>query len=143
MTGRRDIDHVIEWSKGQITHPDRSYKGLCQSHCRTAYNVPAWSPSAKAAWEHIPHNMRHAGGKPSDAPRGALLYYDTGNYGHVAIAIGKDGRNCLSNDYARSGRIDVVPRTFSRWGEHYVGWSSWTPFGHYDLTSGLWVPKGR
>jgi hypothetical protein len=145
MSGRRNIDAVIEWAKGEIDHPDRSYRGLCLSFCRTAYGVPAFSPSAKDAWHKIPEAFKHHGGKPSDAPRGALLFYDSGNYGHVAIAVGVSSHDkCISNDYVRSGKIDYAPRSFSRWGEHFVGYAWGTPSGHYNLRgSGLWVPRGR
>ena len=131
----RTVDEVIAWSKGQRDNPTQSWQGLCQSHCRNSYGVGAWAPSAIAAWARIPDAMKHKGGKPSDAPRGALLYYKGGQYGHVALAIGKKTHDkCLSNDYMRSGRIDVVPRTFPRWGLTYLGWSLWTPYGSLDIT---------
>ena len=126
----RDIFAAIKWSRGQITDPSQSWSGLCQSHCRTAYGLPAWAPSAIEAWRKIPAKEKHRGGKPSDAPRGALLYYEIGKYGHVAIATGiKTSDKCLSNDYMRQGRIDYTPRTFPRWGAKYLGWSAWTPYG--------------
>jgi hypothetical protein len=68
-----------------------------------------------------------------NAPRGALLYYSGGRYGHVAIATGRTNLRCLSNDYVRQGKIDYAPRSFSRWGLHYVGWSVWTPYGELRL----------
>lgn len=126
----RDVDDVIRWGRSEIDHPDRSYQGLCQSFCRTAYGVGAWSDSAAHAWARIPHDKRHTAGGPAAAPRGALLYYAGGTYGHVAIAIGKRTHDkCLSNDYVRRGRIDVAPRSFSRWGVDFLGWSFWTPYG--------------
>lgn len=126
----RDVDAVIRWGRQEIDHPDRSYRGLCQSFCRTAYGVPAWAPSAKAAWDRIPDAHKHRAGRPSAAPRGALIYFSGGQYGHVAIAIGKRTHDkCLSNDYVRSGRIDIAPRDFHRWGLHYLGYSFWTPYG--------------
>ena len=130
----RDVDDVIRWSRAQIAHPSQSWLGLCQSHCRQAYGVAAWSDSAIHAWQRIPDAHKHRGGKPSDAPRGALLYYAIGRHGHVTIAIGKRTHDkCLSNDYLRSGRIDVVPRTMPRWGVTYLGWSTWTPVGSLRL----------
>ena len=128
-TKPRFIIDAIRWSRGQITEPSQSWKGLCQSHCRTAYGLPAWAPSAIEAWRKTPKQYRHPG-KPEDAPRGALLYYEIGKYGHVAIATGiKTNDKCLSNDYMRQGRIDYTPRRFPRWGVKYLGWSDWTPYG--------------
>jgi hypothetical protein len=96
--------------------------------------VPAWAGSAIIAWRKIPKAQKKTGGKPSDAPRGALLYYDIGKWGHVAIAIGKrTNASCLSNDYVRRGMIDACSREFPSWGAKYLGWSAWTPYGSLRL----------
>lgn len=130
----RTVDEVIAWGRSQIKSPTQSWFYLCQSFCRQAYGVRAWSGTALGAWERTPDKYRHPGGKPSDAPRGALLYYAGGKAGHVAIAIGKKTSDkCLSNDYLRKGKIDVAPRTFPRWRLRYVGWSNWTPEGVLKL----------
>lgn len=126
----RGIVEAIRWSRRQIVDRTQSWKGLCQSHCRQAYGLDAWAPSAIAAWRATPKKYRHTGGRPEDAPRGALLYYDIGIHGHVAIATGiKTHDKCLSNDYVRQGWIDYTPRHFKRWGARYLGWSEWTPKG--------------
>ena len=126
---RNNVDAVIAWSRAEMHAPSRDWSGMCQSHCRSAYGVPAWSDSALHAWGKIPPHFKHSGGDPADAPRGAILYYSGGKFGHAALAIGHDGKNCLSNDYARRGKIGLAPRTFPRWNLHYLGWSSWTPSG--------------
>ena len=129
----RSVDEVLAWSKSQVVSPTQSWEGLCQSHCRQAYGVAAWSPSAISAWRRIPPEFKHRG-KPQDAPRGAVLYYAGGKYGHAALAAGvKSETKCLSNDYVRQGKIDYAPRSFSRWGLQYLGWSNWTPFGVLDI----------
>lgn len=126
----RTVNEVIQWSREQRRDPTQSWAGLCQSHCRQAYGVSAWAPSAIAAWQRIPEGEKHKGGSPEDAPRGALLYYEGGQYGHVAIATGiKTDDKCLSNDYVERGMIDYAPRSFARWGLRYLGFSTWTPFG--------------
>jgi len=130
----KTVDQVMAFSTGQITHPTQSWQGMCQSHCRHAYGVPAWAPSAIAAWKRIPNEFKHRG-KPEDAPRGAILYYSGGKYGHVALAAGKTTKDkCLSNDYMRPTKIDYAPRTFPRWGLTYLGWSNWTPYGVLKLS---------
>jgi len=129
------VNDVIAWSRGQRKNPTQSWAGLCQSHCRQAYGVKAWAASAISAWERTPKAHRHEGGKPEDAPRGALLYYSGGRYGHVAIATGiKTDDKCLSNDYVERGKIDYAPRSFSRWGLKYLGWSTWTPQGSLKVS---------
>ena len=130
----RNINEVITWSRNQIKDPTQDWTGLCQSHCRQAYGVPAWAGSAIIAWRAIPAAQKHPGIKPSSAPRGSLLYYDIGKFGHVAIAIGKrTNASCLSNDYVRQGMIDACSRDFPRWGATYLGWSAWTPVGSLRL----------
>lgn len=132
-TKPRAIVDAIKWSRGQITEPSQSWKGLCQSHCRTAYGLPAWAPSAIEAWNRIPEKHKHRTSNPNNAPRGALIYYSGGQFGHVVIAIGvRTHDKCLSNDYVRPGRIDVAPRSFPRWGIKCEGWSFWTPSGSLD-----------
>lgn len=141
---KRSVDDAIAWSKSQIDRPTQNWSNMCQSHCRQAYGVPAWASSAKIAWNTIPSREKHAGGKPFDAPRGALIYFDSGTYGHVAIATGKSTNDkCLSNDYMRQGQIDYAPRDFPRWGLHYAGWSFWTPYGELrpDEPKPMWDGK--
>lgn len=130
----RSVDEAIEWGWGQAKDPSRDWTGLCQSFCRQSYNVPAWAASAIIAWRKIPKSKKVIGGKPEDAPRGALLYYEGGKFGHVALAIGKKtNRSCLSNDYIERGKIGRAPRGFPRWGIRYVGYSLWTPFGSMKI----------
>ena len=130
----RNVNEVITWSRNQVKDPTQDWTGLCQSHCRQAYGVGAWAGSAIIAWRAIPAAQKHPGIKPSTAPRGSLLYYDIGQWGHVAIAIGKKTNgSCLSNDYARRGMIDACSREFPRWGATYLGWSAWTPSGSLRL----------
>ena len=129
----RSVRDVIGWSRQQSAHPTQSWKGLCQSHVRHAYGVPAWAPSAIEAWNRIPEKHKHRTSNPNNAPRGAAIYYSGGKYGHVVIAIGvRTHDKCLSNDYVRPGRIDVAPRSFPRWGIKCEGWSFWTPYGSLD-----------
>jgi hypothetical protein len=135
---KRSVDDVIEWSSAQISNPTQDWYNKCQSHCRQAYGVNVWgydpvtgSSSAWGAWKQIPASEKTETKDPSSAPRGALIYYKGGDYGHVVIAIGKSTNDkCLSNDYVRRGMIDrAAPRTLPRWGLTVVGWSFWTPEG--------------
>lgn len=127
----RSVDDVIAWSKKQISTPSQDWYNLCQSHCRQAYGVPAWAGSAWEAWNTIPSSKKVATSNPAKAPRGSLIYYKGGSYGHVTIAIGKSTTtNVLSNDYKRKGKIDECStRDLPRWGLQVVGYSFWTPHG--------------
>lgn len=149
---KRSVDDVIEWSSNQITNPTQDWYNRCQSHCRQAYGVNVWgydpntgSSSAWGAWKQIPDSKKTKTSDPRDAPRGALIYYKGGDYGHVTIAIGKSTTDkCLSNDYVRRGMIDKsATRDLPRWGLAVVGWSFWTPEGEMrpDGPTPLWDGK--
>jgi hypothetical protein len=132
---KRDVADVMDWARDQRHDPSQNWAMKCQSFCRQAYGVDAWAYSAIQAWGRIPRIQKHVGGKPSAAPRGALLYYAIGKYGHVAIAAGvKTNTKCLSNDYVERGKIDYAPRSFESWGARYLGWSNWTPFGELRVS---------
>lgn len=140
----RTVDQAIDFAERQSVNPTQSWSNLCQSFCRQAYGVQAWASSAKEAWGKIPKDKKRSGGHPEEAPRGALIYFDSGTYGHVALAIGKSTNDkCWSNDYVEKGKIDKAPRDFPRWGLHYAGWSAWTPYGEMrlDQPAPLWDGK--
>ena len=124
---QRTAHEVIAWMMAQHKNGSNHWRCLCQSTCRQAYGVPAWADSAIHAWTRIPNKHKHAGGDPSDAPPGAVLYYAGGKFGHAAIA-GKRSHIAWSVDYWKTGHIGIAPRTFPRWNLTYVGWSTWNPF---------------
>lgn len=106
------------------------------SSVRTAYRIP---PVAISAAEFT-KKVRAAGhlhtGRVESAPRGAILLYAGGKYGHATLAIGKKTHDkMLGTDYVRQGFIDVCPRKLPRWGLRYVGWTDWTPYGFIRLDS--------
>lgn len=126
------IDQAEAYGHNQIHSPSQSWKGLCQSFVRHCYGVQGWADTAYDAWLRIPDAHKHSGGHESEAPRGAALYFKHASGdprpGHVVLATVK---NCLSNDIARSGMIDIAPRDIfiKKWNMQYLGYSLWTPFG--------------
>ena len=60
----RNVNQVITWSRNQIKDPTQDWTGLCQSHCRHAYGVPAWAGSAIIAWNKIPRSAEAPVGAP-------------------------------------------------------------------------------
>jgi hypothetical protein len=124
----RKAEDALHWMIHQHAIGASHWHGMCQSSVRSAWGIPAWSGSAIGAWNRIPARHKHKGGKPSDAPMGAALYYAGGRYGHVALA-GKHHNVCWSTDYQRNGHIGPAPRDFKRWGLRYLGWSTWSPYG--------------
>lgn len=134
----RSVDAAILAAWAESRSRRAIWRVLCLKFCRTMYGLPVVAPSAKIYGDMVPPQYRHAG-RPEDAPRGALLLYDLGEFGHIAIAIGKKTRDkCLSNDYISTGRIDPAPRSFVRWGVRFRFWTEWTPYGLIDLHTQFW-----
>lgn len=129
------VTEAIANMREQSAHPTQSWKGLCISSVRTAYRIPPVADSAIHFANSVPKEHRHYG-KVTSAPRGAILLYAGGNYGHATLAIGRKTHDkMLGVDYVRQGKIDVCPRTLPRWGLKYLFWTDWTPYGFIKLDS--------
>jgi hypothetical protein len=136
---KKTVQQVMADARREIKAPSRGWKGMCQSFCRSMYGVPAWAGSASAAWNLIPRQHKHVGGSPSQAPRGAVLYFVNKSgrgSGHAMLAAGiKTHNKAIGTDYMRNNRVDYCPRTIPNWGNlKYVGWSPWTPFGELNVS---------
>jgi hypothetical protein len=71
------VTQAIENMHEQSIHPTQSWRGLCMSSVRTAYRIPPVASSAIEFWRKIPKEHKHYG-KPSAAPRGAIMLYEGG-----------------------------------------------------------------
>ena len=73
-------------------------------------------------WVKTAEKYRRDGRKMDNPPRGALLFFRGGQYGHVAISNGR--RKAWGNDAPNSGKIGLVPLGWftTHWGYSYVGW---------------------
>ncbi len=120
----RDVDGAIKWLKDQSKSPSQSWKGLCQSSCRQAYNLPAWAPSAIDAWKSVKSKYKVECKDHTDKswwsaiPRGAIIYSLAGKYGHAWVA--DDDMTGWSVDYKRSGHIDRVEIRLKGWNSYYA-----------------------
>ena len=131
MTGvvLNTIDVACAIERDRVHNGPPEFKGLCQKQTRTAINAPTWADSALHAAEIVAaHHQMHKVTSFAAIPWGAMIYFDFDPFGHVMLA-GK--RHAFSNDYFRSGHIDVVPRDIPHWNgaKHIIGYSLWTPFG--------------
>ena len=115
----RSIKKQQEWAKGQIKNPSQSWDGMCQSFARQSYGMGGFGGSATIAYGNVSDKYKHKITKYNDKewwssiPQGALIYSDSGKYGHAWIAAG-DGA-AYSNDYKRKGKIDKVPVDLPGW----------------------------
>ncbi len=96
-----------------------AYQGLCEQAVENAFGTSGRYPSARVNW-NTRVNAGHARTPALAAPRGALVFYDTGPNGHVAISLG-DGSVASTST---QGEIGVVPISYFR---NPLGWAyaSW------------------
>lgn len=94
----------------------RCVPGLCLQIVRGWLEIPAYYPSAIAAWNGA--QLRHDGRQP---PRGAPVYYAGGAYGHVALSLGGGwirSTDAPSRGVVSSQRLDWPELA---WGFRYLG----------------------
>lgn len=133
----RDWVETIDWARGQSTHRDRDWTGLCQMFSRVASGCPGGFGSAFAQWVGMPDAARHAGGRPQDAPVGSRVFTKGDNpAGHVMIVARpfSDGTHaCISTDALRLGWPDRIATTdlIELWDHQYLGWG--------ENLNGLWI----
>jgi hypothetical protein len=141
MTKPKSGAEAIRWFHHQIDHPSKDWTHLCQSSVRTSLGLPAWSPSARKAFEATPDREVHRVHHWQEVPPGAIMYGLLDHtYGHAWLA-GHKGHG-FSIDYKRRGKIDRVPLLLPHWTHNQgVYWSTWTPFGHIDVdVDDAWWP---
>jgi hypothetical protein len=100
---------AIRWFKHRIG--STSYEGRCELAVETAFGTSGQYVTARANW-----NARRKHYPYSEAPRGALVFYNTSRSGHVALSLG-DGR-VLSTSVG--GRIGIAPIGYF---QNPLGWA--------------------
>ena len=89
-------EQAIIWLEGQSRHPDKNYLNLCAHLVSRAFGYNgAGFPSASAWARSIPKGKRRYG----KAPRGALRFWETNGWGHVAVADGKGYVEALAAEH--------------------------------------------
>jgi hypothetical protein len=103
--------------------------GLCLNRVRRWIGVPAKYPSARKAWEAIPHSARHT--TRGNIPKGVPVWLDRPGgtrFGHIVLAMGEDAHGhplVASTDYPSRGRVSIVrlDTLEQRWGMRMLGWA--------------------
>jgi len=123
--GFNSPSEAVSWALAH-TGQDLGYSGLCDHFVAQAYGQShSGYESAKSHYQAaLAAKDIHTDSNP---PPGALVYWDTGQYGHIALSVG--GGKVASTDFVHKGQEDVVPIAdiTAKWGT-YLGWSN--PF--YD-----------
>lgn len=81
------VSQAINFLYTQIESGTSAWKQLCEKLARTAYGLSGTFPSAFAHFRAIPANKKR--NKDAEgAPTGALGFWNTGPYGHIAVSTG-------------------------------------------------------
>ncbi|WP_159029792.1 lytic transglycosylase domain-containing protein [Streptomyces marincola] len=120
----RTCQEAIDAARREARSGSGAWYRRCLAFVAESYGWAAsGEPTARAAWDRM---VRSGLAHRSDPrpPAGALLFYDSGDAGHVALHLG--GGRVATNDIIASGHIDIVPLddlTDGRWRLTYLGWA--------------------
>lgn len=109
--------------KGTHTCP---HGWVWNNHCAhtvaCAYGKTASGWNAYQGWEMTLNKHHHSGRNMNNPPRGALLFFKGGTYGHVCLSNGR--KRAWTNDAPTVGKVGLVPVSYftNNWGMQYVGW---------------------
>uniref|UniRef100_UPI0038CD7459 CHAP domain-containing protein n=1 Tax=Saccharopolyspora oryzae TaxID=2997343 RepID=UPI0038CD7459 len=105
---------AIDWYKARIG--DSSLEGYCEMAAENSYGTTGVWPSAIDHWNGaVNAGKAHTDG--STPPKGAFVYWNISQYGHVGIADGNGGFYATSVGGAIGHGDDVS------YYDNYLGWS--------------------
>ncbi|MEV4756876.1 SH3 domain-containing protein [Micromonospora sp. NPDC049559] len=120
----RTCAEAVTWANQHITtNYVADYYQRCDHIMGLAYGYSASGfASAKVHWESTPSQYKHPGDR--DAPVGTLVFFTTGQYGHVAIVTAPG--QLASNDIHGNGTFTytTIAELEQRWGAGYLGWTN-------------------
>ncbi len=112
--GDGTINGAIQWMQAKAGQT--RWEGLCEMAVENAYGTTGVWPSAIAHWRGaINAGKAHPG--DWNAPRGAFVYWNTSQYGHVGISDGNGGF------YSSSVGGAIGHRGNKNYFVNYLGWS--------------------
>lgn len=98
---------------------EHNVPNTCLMVVRGWLEIDAQQPDANDAWRAAKH--KHPGDR--NPPRGAPVFWDTSEFGHIALAITKD--LFRSTDTKSSGNVATVNDRWHdiNWNKRYLGWT--------------------
>jgi hypothetical protein len=113
--GDGTINGAIQWMQNHAGNT--GYEGLCEKAVENAYGTTGVWASAKAHWQGaINAGKAHPGN--TNAPRGAFVYWNTSQFGHVGISDGNGGF------YSSSINGHIGHASSKSYFVNYLGWSN-------------------
>ncbi|MCT2586439.1 CHAP domain-containing protein [Actinophytocola gossypii] len=112
--GDGTIEGAIQWMENHAGAT--GWEGYCEMAVENAYGTTGVWPSAIAHWNGaVSVGKAHPG--DWNAPRGAFVYWNTSQYGHVGISDGNGGF------YSTSVAGAIGHRADKGYFVNYLGWS--------------------
>ncbi|KAK3813029.1 MAG: hypothetical protein J3Q66DRAFT_412384 [Benniella sp.] len=124
ISNPRTCAGAVKWAVDHIsTARNPEYIGMCDKIMARAYGRGySGFTSAWVHWQSTPAKYKHVGDR--NAPAGALVFFQGGKYGHIAISTG--GANLISTDIGGAGTLtrSTIGTIEKKWGQKYVGWTA-------------------
>ncbi|KAG0197126.1 hypothetical protein BGX28_009368, partial [Mortierella sp. GBA30] len=124
ISNPRSCASAVQWAVDHIsTSYNDNYLRWCDRTMAWAYGRSASGyNTAYLHWQAVPAKYKHAGDR--NAPAGALVFWQGGSAGHVAISTG--GSNIISTDINGKGTLtrSTIGTVESKWGYKYLGWTA-------------------
>ncbi|CAO3569285.1 unnamed protein product [Mortierella alpina] len=124
ISNPRTCAGAVQWAVNNLsTARNPEYIGMCDKIMARAYGRSySGFTSAWVHWQSTPAKYKHVGDR--NAPAGALVFFQGGKYGHIAISTG--GANVISTDIGGAGTLtrSTIGTIESKWGQTYVGWTA-------------------
>ncbi|KAF9954215.1 hypothetical protein BGZ72_004750 [Mortierella alpina] len=109
---------AVQWAINNIsTRRNPEYIGMCDKIMARAYGRGfSGFTSAWVHWNQTPARYKHVGSR--NAPAGALVFFQGGKYGHIAISTGGD--KLISTDIGGAGTLtrSTIGAIESKWGQN-------------------------
>lgn len=117
---QRSVDAAIGWMRAQDASNSGGWQARCLAAVGQAYGHAGTTQVNGRFWARDQLTAmpdRYKLPTSSNPPRGALVFWDTGRYGHIAISNG-DGRVWTTDPPGRTGQIGLVPiAEIDAWGK--------------------------
>lgn len=126
MPGNRTVDQAVAYMTGMAKDQTGIPVGRCLHYVAAAYGHETTAQAYGRYWARdvfatMPDRYKHPGAGDIP-PRGALVFWDTGGPGHIALSLG--GGKIASTDYPRAGVIGIAPISeIDKWGKR-LGWTA-------------------
>lgn len=117
---------AISWAGASVSMTGK-YDNACDGYVADAYGLANSNyEDARAHWNAVPARLKHPGDR--NPPTGALVFWDIGNSGHVALVVGRGKEGpIVSTTHVRGTptqmSLEECTRQLGGWGVYY-GWSA-------------------